>query len=643
MAALAVRLIAVPALLLLPSCKSEYAKPRERDVWYAVIADGQRFGYRHTLIEQLPTGNYSYTVTERHFASFLGKTEQDAATYVRWVVTPRYQPLSVKRVRWYGAEESQASARVQNGRLLITTVDAAGKRAISLELDDDAIPHVCLEDWLPEQSADADSLTVRLIQEELWNIQPVTATREGHDVSGSTWRLQATGQPALTYVFDGDKTLSEIQFEYPEMVVRRCSAEEAQDVEYRYFDERVALRFPLDKRISAPDRLTELTVTLTWKDIPIDRFRFEDCRQHVLEQSVQDGRYRVTLKTESPPLLTSDVPLPIDDPDLAPYLAESPWIKPKDKQIAAAARNVVAELHTALEAVEALCSWVDKHVASTESPQSPLAPKVLADKRGGCVHHATLFASLARAVGIPTRIASGERISDGMWAPHVWNEAYVGRWIPVDVGFNEVGGSAALLKVCHSDSAAGIQRLYWDLAENLAISIQDFRLRPSPLAEKYRTGVEGNTYTNVECACRLTAPDSEWTIKEASGDDISGVSFYKLGKEGGLSMDLLTFAECTMAPSDLAELYLWAQERTVGEAEVVEKGTCQVGGTEACKIRLRCAPTQDDPGPRLVTTVAWRHNSFGYLASLTTSESEHEGYLPSFEKLLASFEFLKDE
>ena len=108
-------------------------------------------------------------------------------------------------------------------------------------------------------------------------------------------------------------------------------------------------------------------------------------------------------------------------------------------------------------------------------------------------------------------------------------------------------------------------------------------------------------------------------------------------------MDFMGFAECTKAPNKLAELHLKVHERTLGNAEVVEKGTCQVGGITARKIRLRCPPTQDDPSPMLVTTVAWRHNSFGYLASLTTSESAHDDYLPSFEKLLASFEFLKDE
>ena len=63
---------------------------------------------------------------------------------------------------------------------------------------------------------------------------------------------------------------------------------------------------------------------------------------------------------------------------------------------------------------------------------------------GDCTEHAVLLAALARARGIPARIAQGLIFEpqSGQMAWHVWNELYVsGSWQPFDatLGRNEVG------------------------------------------------------------------------------------------------------------------------------------------------------------------------------------------------------------
>jgi hypothetical protein len=80
-------------------------------------------------------------------------------------------------------------------------------------------------------------------------------------------------------------------------------------------------------------------------------------------------------------------------------------------------------------------------------------PEVLACRKGKCSEFATFCLAVASA-GIPTRIALGERMMPGQWGGHMWNEVYVGRWIPVDAGANEVGKSAVLVKLIDHDQAA---------------------------------------------------------------------------------------------------------------------------------------------------------------------------------------------
>ena len=118
-------------------------------------------------------------------------------------------------------------------------------------------------------------------------------------------------------------------------------------------------------------------------------------------------------------------------------------------------------------------------------------PEVLACRKGKCSEYSTLFASLARAVGIPTRIALGERMMPGQWGGHMWNEVYVGRWIPVDASVNEVGTSFALVKLIDHESVEGTQPLRRALPASFGIAIKDHRSKASSLAGKFKTGIAG--------------------------------------------------------------------------------------------------------------------------------------------------------
>jgi transglutaminase-like putative cysteine protease len=59
-----------------------------------------------------------------------------------------------------------------------------------------------------------------------------------------------------------------------------------------------------------------------------------------------------------------------------------------------------------------------------------------------------LYAAMARAAGIPTKLVGGLMYLEGMgFLYHSWAESYSGRWIAVDPTFNQVGVDATHIKL----------------------------------------------------------------------------------------------------------------------------------------------------------------------------------------------------
>ena len=107
----------------------------------------------------------------------------------------------------------------------------------------------------------------------------------------------------------------------------------------------------------------------------------------------------------------------------------------------------------------------------------------------------------------------------------MWNEVYVGRWIPVDAGANEVGTSFVLVKLIDHETVEGTQPLRQALPASFAIAIKDHRSKPSSLAGKFKTGIAGRVYTNAELGCRMTAPGEDWSIEEVKEPGAAVIRF----------------------------------------------------------------------------------------------------------------------
>ena len=106
------------------------------------------------------------------------------------------------------------------------------------------------------------------------------------------------------------------------------------------------------------------------------------------------------------------------------------------------------------EKIARILAWIDANIAK-EAIDSFSAVDVLRERRAECQGHAYLFAALARASGIPTRVVNGLVYSAEHhgFLYHTWNEAWIGGrgWQPVDATFGQAHADATHLKLIEGE------------------------------------------------------------------------------------------------------------------------------------------------------------------------------------------------
>ena len=156
----------------------------------------------------------------------------------------------------------------------------------------------------------------------------------------------------------------------------------------------------------------------------------EDATQKILERA-DDGS--ITLKITAIAPEGDTVPFPVEDPELAGYLAETVYLQCTDADIIAAAKGAVGEEKDAYRAAKLLEKWVFDNIDKKSLDVGfASAKETLGTRKGDCSEHGVLLAALARSVGIPARVATGVEYIMGIFGWHMWTEVWAGKWIPLD-------------------------------------------------------------------------------------------------------------------------------------------------------------------------------------------------------------------
>ncbi len=131
---------------------------------------------------------------------------------------------------------------------------------------------------------------------------------------------------------------------------------------------------------------------------------------------------------------------------LAELLDPTPLIQSDDQAIREASQKALKGHTDALKAVELILAWVHESLEKIPTLSVPSAVEVLQNRQGDCNEHAVLFAALARAAGIPTKLCAGILYQEGRFYYHAWNEVYLGQWFSLDSLLGQFPADATHIK-----------------------------------------------------------------------------------------------------------------------------------------------------------------------------------------------------
>jgi transglutaminase-like putative cysteine protease len=141
------------------------------------------------------------------------------------------------------------------------------------------------------------------------------------------------------------------------------------------------------------------------------------------------------------------------DPDARRYLRPESMIESDAPEILAEARAAVGNATGDRARAERLTRHVNAILEKKPTVSLPSAREVLRTKVGDCNEHTVLYVAMARAIGLPARIAVGLVSVRGAFYYHAWPEVYLadagdrGLWLPVDPTLNEFPADATHLRL----------------------------------------------------------------------------------------------------------------------------------------------------------------------------------------------------
>jgi transglutaminase-like putative cysteine protease len=164
------------------------------------------------------------------------------------------------------------------------------------------------------------------------------------------------------------------------------------------------------------------------------------------------------------------------------YLAAEPLIESDAPEIRAEAEIAVRGAPDDRARAERLTRYVNGLLDKKPTVSLPSALEVLRTKVGDCNEHTALFVAMARAIGMPARIAVGLVLMHGAFYYHAWPEVYIadtngrGLWLPVDPTLNQFPADATHLRLTRGGLEK--QAVVLPLIGKLKIAVLDVELAP---------------------------------------------------------------------------------------------------------------------------------------------------------------------
>ncbi len=221
-----------------------------------------------------------------------------------------------------------------------------------------------------------------------------------------------------------------------------------------------------DTPLKNPHSITQMRIKLIGAerdDVVIDG------SYQLLEENIDDG---LILNIQKQDYNAIDSSLPAEKPPFEPdgtqqeFLQDDPLVQASHPTIREKALEITQDAENRWQVSRAIAKWLYLNISKEMRVTIPSALEVLKSMKGDCNEHSTLFAALARSIGIPAKIIAGIVYMDDGFYYHAWNEVYLGdQWVPIDATLDRIEMDAAHIKLAEGalDSQANIVKLIGNL------------------------------------------------------------------------------------------------------------------------------------------------------------------------------------
>ena len=468
----AARLLAIcAALLALSGCASQYFRaagapaeaPRyslatlpDKDIWTGVVFNGNKIGFTHTRVAS--AGEHRWAIEGEavmHFhvlgydkrveAQTLDLVDDDARLIgfdYRYLLDESRQrikgTLREGRLEW---ELSDAAGRTLERREIPVsgTLYPAGALDILPVLQGLRVGAEFHWQVFNGETQQVDEAAQRIESYETSELFAGPAFKLRTDMlgMGSTTWLDARGRPVFELAMNG-VMISALEDETTARGYLAAAALNRNDVILEWS----LVKAPL--ALSDPRKASYLRIILPGAErAPLSDER-QRCRREAADVVCDIDATRPA------------APGPADE-----ALKPSAVVTSNDPKIRELARSLVSPQAPARAKVTAILAWIDANIAP-EAVDAFSARDVLDARRGECQGHAWLYAALARALGVPTRVVNGLVYAPeyGGFLYHTWAESLIdGEWRAVDPTFRQLPADATHIALGRGESMADLASL----------------------------------------------------------------------------------------------------------------------------------------------------------------------------------------
>ncbi len=432
-------------------------KISSKEEWMGIYSGEDRIGYSHTLIE--PAKQNTKVSDETTLRMTIMGSNQDVEVKSNYLLN-KYAIQSFDFSMKAGLVELQAEGKREGKELNVQISSASGKSEVSFSLTDEPLVPSMVFKWLADQNPKVGKrYEVSLFDPTLaltgGGIQSLKATLtiQGEEEvkiplgNFKTYRVNMVfmGSESTTWITQDGEIIKESS--PPGLISIRETRNKALGESLSSLDIIQKTAISSNVLLNNPRTLKLLRVKIDG----IDSTQGLDLNGGS-GQSFTNGIIEVR-QTDISGFTPYSLPYSGDEYKI--YTKANSLIQSDDPRIVEKSKEILNGEKNSLRAAEEISSWVYNNLEKVPTVSIPNALDVLKTKRGDCNEHATLFAALARAAGIPTKIAFGVVYLDGKFYYHAWNEVFVGRWVAVDPTFGQLPADASHIRFLEGDLSRG--------------------------------------------------------------------------------------------------------------------------------------------------------------------------------------------